>query len=132
MAAAPRPALNGPLHVIGHILLVAAGWLVFAGFWRQVLLQGPHDLSNIGWLLAGTLVLLPVTTLYWVLHNRGIYARKGPRRQVQAIDPAYTHDWLGRPVQAPFTELRNAAHIEIDSTSGTKRFLSTERAACAA
>jgi hypothetical protein len=118
----PRPALNGPLHLATHVLLVLIGWLTFAVFWWQVLSDGPHDLSNIIWLLAGTLVLLPVSTLYWVLHNRSIYARKGPRRRVQQAETAYVRDWAGRPVQAEFDRLRYASHIEIDSASGAKRF----------
>jgi hypothetical protein len=132
MQTVQRPALTGPLHVIAHALLVAAGWLLFAGFWWLVLRQGPHDLSNIGWLFGGTLVLLPLTTLYWVLHNRRIYARKGPRRQVRPTESGYTRDWTGRPVQARFTELRKALRIEIDSASGSKCFVSldpTRRAA---
>lgn len=130
--AVPRPALNGPLHLVTHVLLVLVGWLTFAAFWWQVLSKGPHDLSNILWLLAGTLVLLPVSTLYWVLHNRGIYARKGPRRQVQQAEAAYARDWAGRPVQAEFDQLRRAAHIEIDSASGAKRFRAVDPVAQAA
>lgn len=118
-----RPALSGPLHVASHVFLVAFGWLLFGGFWWAVLQQETNSLSNIVWLLAGTLVLLPVITLYWVLHNRGIYDRKGPRRQVQVVESPYEQDWAGRPVHAEFERLKQAPLITIRSTPDAKHFL---------
>ena len=118
-----RPALSGPLHVAWHIILVVFGWLLFGGFWWAVLQQGPHSLSNIIWLLAIALVVLPIITLYWVMHNRGIHARKGPRRQVQVVESAYAQDWAGRPVHARFDQLRQARLITIHSTADEKYFL---------
>jgi len=118
-----RPALSGPLHVAWHIILVVFGWLLFGGFWWAVLQQGPHSLSNIIWLLAIALVVLPIVTLYWVMHNRGIHARKGPRRQVQVVESAYAQDWAGRPVHARFDQLRQARLITIHSTADEKYFL---------
>lgn len=119
-----RPALSGPLHVVWHITLVVFGWCLFGGFWWFVLLQKSHSLTNIIWLLSGALVLLPIITLYWVLHNREIYARKGPRRQVQVVEMAYTQDWAGRLVRAQFDQLRQASLITIHSTVDEKHFLS--------
>ena len=119
---AQRPALSGALHVVAHVLLVACGWLLFAGFWWLVMAQESHAVSNIIWLLASALVLLPIVTLYWVLHNRGIYARKGPRRQVQVFEKAYTHDWTGRAVHAMFDQLRQAPRIIIHSSQDEKHF----------
>ena len=118
-----RPALSGPLHVAWHVILVVFGWLLFGGFWWAVLQQGPHSLSNIIWLLAIALVVLPIITLYWVMHNRGIHARKGPRRQVQVVESAYAQDWAGRPVHARFDQLRQARLITIHSTADEKYFL---------
>lgn len=118
-----RPRLSGPLHVVRHVILVVAGWCTFGGFWWLVLLQEPYPLSDIIWLLVGTLVVLPAITLYWVMHNRGIYARKGPRRQVQVIETAYAQDWAGRPVRAEFGSIRQARIITISSTADEKRFL---------
>ena len=118
-----RPALSGPLHVVWHIILVAAGWCTFGGFWWLVLLQQSHPLSGIIWLLASALVLLPFTTLYWVVHNRRIYDRKGPRRQVQVIEVVYTQDWAGRPVRAEFDAIKQARLITIHSTTDEKHFL---------
>ena len=87
-----------------------------------MLQQPSHLLANIAWLLVSALVLLPVITLYWVLHNRGIYARKGPRRKVMAIETTYARDWLGRPVHAEFGQLRQASLITIHSTADEKFF----------
>lgn len=118
-----RPALSGPPHVIWHVIVVLFGWCLFGGFWWLVLLQESHPLSNIIWLLASSLILLPAITLYWVLHNRGIYARKGPRRQVQVVEMAYTQDWAGRSVHAQFDQLKQARLITIHSTADEKHFL---------
>jgi hypothetical protein len=117
-----RPALSGPLHVVWHIIVVVAGWCLFGGFWWIVLQQPSDLLTNIVWLLVSALVLLPVITLYWVLHNRGIYARKGPRRQVLVVETAYAKDWAGRPVRAEFGQLRQASLIAIHSTADEKFF----------
>ncbi len=118
-----RPALSGPLHVVWHLILVVFGWCLFGGFWWFVLLQESHALTNIIWLLSGALVLLPIITLYWVMHNRRIYARKGPRRQVKVVETEYAQDWVGRPVRAQFDQLRLARLITIDSTVDEKHFL---------
>lgn len=122
MQHSPRPVLSGPLHVAAHVAIVFVGWLLFAGFWWLVLQQGPHSLTPIVWLIGGTLVLVPVVTLYWVLHNRGIYARKGPRRQVQVVEAAYAADWAGRRVHADFASLQRASRIVIDSDAAGKHF----------
>lgn len=118
-----RPALSGPLHVLWHAILVVFGWCLFGGFWWIVLQQKSHAFSNIVWLLGGALVLLPVITLYWVLHNRGIYARKGPRQQVQVVEVSYEKDWAGRPVSANFDQLKQARLITIESSAEEKHFL---------
>ena len=123
MTNTQRPVLSGPLHVVWHVLLVVFGWGLFGGFWWVVLQQGPHSLSNIVWLIGGALVALPVVTLYWVMHNRGIYARKGPRQQVRIVETGYLQDWAARRVHADFTLLQRAAWISIDSTADEKHFL---------
>ena len=120
-----RPTLSGPMQVAWHVILVMFGWVLFGGFWWAVLQQESNSLSNIVWLLASALVVLPLVTLYWVLHNRGIYDRKGPRRQVQVVETAYAQDWAGRPVRADFDQLRRAQTITIHSTADEKHFLAS-------
>jgi hypothetical protein len=119
-----RPALSGRLHVFGHGILVVLGWAIFCGFWWVTLLRQPHFPDELGLLMAGALLLGPLVTLYWVLHNRGIYARKGPRRQVQTMTESYTHDWAGRPVRAQFQTLRQCSVIVVRSTQQDKLFQS--------
>ena len=121
-----RPALSGPLHVVWHIILVMLGWCIFGGLWWIVLQQTSHSLSSIIWLFSAALVLLPVITLLWVLHNRGIYAHKGPRRQVQVVETQYVQDWMGRTVRAEFDQLRQAGCITIISSNKEKCFLAQD------
>lgn len=123
-----RPALSGPLQVAWHVFLVVFGWLVFGAFWWIVLPQGLDAFASIAWLIAAALFLLPVITLYWVMHNRGIYDRKGPRRHVHLVATPYTHDWSGRPVRADFDALRRAQEITILGTAEEKHFLAARAA----
>ncbi len=117
-----RPALSGPLHVVWHIILVVLGWSLFGGLWWIVLQQTSNSLSSIIWLISSALILLPIITLFWVLHNRGIYARKGPRRHVQVVETRYEQDWMGRAIQANFDQLKQARSITILSNSEEKFF----------
>lgn len=118
-----RPALSGPLQVASHAFLVVFGWVLFGAFWWVVLPQSPDAFINIAWLIAAALFLLPVITLYWVMHNRGIYARKGPRQHVQLVATSYAHDWAGRPVRADFDALRQAQEITILCAAEEKHFM---------
>lgn len=117
-----RPALSGPLHVIWHIILVVLGWSLFCGLWWIVLQQTSNSLSSIIWLFSGALILLPIITLFWIRHNRGIYAHKGPRRHVQVVETRYEQDWMGRAIQANFDQLKQARSITILSNSEEKCF----------
>lgn len=121
--AGQRPALSGPLHVLGHILLVLIGWGIFSGFWWLTLVRQSYDTANLTLLVAGALIVAPLMTLYWVLHNRRIYARKGPRRQAQTIAECYDRDWSGRPVRARFDRLRQSRLVVIRSTAEEKHFM---------
>ena len=117
-----RPALSGPFHTLSHVLLVLLGWFIFGWFWWKVLFkQSPHP-ADITLLVLASLVIVPLITLYWVLHNRGIYSRKGPRQEVRSIVEIYDQDWAGRPVKARFEELRQSRLVIINSSSGEKHF----------
>ena len=67
--------------------------------------------------------MAPLVTLYWVQHNRGIHARKGPRRAVLAAAESYVQDWAGRPVKADFHSLRGSSVVVIRSSAEEKQFL---------
>lgn len=120
-----RPTLAGPLHALQHIVLVVIGWCIFCGFWWVILFRQTYDIGNLVLLVVGTVIAAPLVTLYWVMHNRGIYERKGPRRKPQSISEHYDHDWAGRLVIADFDHLRQSRLIFIRSTADEKRYLDT-------
>lgn len=118
-----RPALTGPLQSVWHAIIVTGGWILFAAFWWVVLPQSMQGFTGIVWILAGAILLLPLATLFWVMHNREIHFRKGPRRQVRLVAASYSHDWAGRPVRADFDTLRHAREIIILSSAAEKYFV---------
>lgn len=119
----PRPALSGPAHVFLHVLVVVIGWGIFGwGWWTVGFEQSPHP-AVIASLILVTLIVAPLVTLYWVLHNRGIYLRKGPRLGVRSATEIYKQDWAGRLVHAKFDELRHSQLVIINSTPEDKYFL---------
>lgn len=118
-----RPALSGPLHVLWHVLLVLFGWALFCGFWWVTLFRQPLFPVELTLLVAGSLLLAPLVTLYWVMHNRGIHARKGPRRQARSVSESYSHDWAGRVVRAHFDALRRCSVVIVSGSAEEKYFL---------
>lgn len=118
-----RPALSGPVHVFLHVLVVVIGWGIFGWSWWTVgFEQSPHP-AVFASLILVTLIVAPLVTLYWVLHNRGIYSRKGPRLGVSSATEIYKQDWAGRLVHANFEELRQSQLVIINSTPEDKYFL---------
>ena len=118
-----RPALSGPLHVIWHITLVVFGWCLFGGSWWLVLLQKSHDLSNIIWLLSGALVLLPIITLYWVMHNRGIYAARDHGSGYRSLRMRIPRTGLAARYVPTSIDCKQAGLISVHSTADEKHFL---------
>ncbi|MFZ5574359.1 MAG: hypothetical protein ACOY5S_04035 [Pseudomonadota bacterium] len=118
-----RPTLSRPLKTAWHVLLVASGWVVFGMFWWIVMPQDLNAFSSIARLIAVALFLLPAVTFYWVMHNRGIYDRKGPRRHVQRVTAPYPRDWAGRKVRADFEALRQVREITIIGTAEEKHYV---------
>lgn len=96
-----------------HVLAVLAGWAIFFWGWHEVLGR-PWDNRTLWWLIAGSLVVLPAFTIAWILHNRGIHRRKGPRLGVPHVNEAYAVDWNGRPVRADWVALGRAHLVVID------------------
>jgi hypothetical protein len=91
---------------------VLAGWWLFFWGWQRVFDRGA-DFSELRVLVFGALLLVPVLTLSWIAHNRGIYRRKGPRRAVQDARLHYERDFNGRTVQGDWAALAGAQRIEI-------------------
>ena len=89
---APRPRSWGRRGA--HALAIAVGWVLFFWGWQRVLGRSA-DFGELRLLMLGAAVVVPVVTVSWILHNRGIHRRKGPRRSV----PAATLDYRANPGQ---------------------------------
>lgn len=108
----PTPLRGWPQRLL-HLAALALGWGLFFWAWLEVL--GQHwEAEFLAWLITGSLVVLPVLTTAWVLHNVGIHRRKGPRKGTRRADETYQHDWNGREVSADFAALAHASVVVID------------------
>lgn len=93
-----------------HGLAIVAGWVLFFWGWHRVLAATP-DFSELRLLMIGAAIVVPVVTVSWILHNRGIHRRKGPRRSVPAATLAYGADFNGREIVADFRSLARAQRV---------------------
>ena len=108
----PTPLRGWPQRLL-HLAALVVGWALFFWGWYDVL--GQHwDTTALIWLIVGSLVLLPMMTIAWVLHNVGIHRRKGPRTGLRKVDETYRHDWNGREISADFAALARANVVVID------------------
>lgn len=100
-----------------HGLAIVAGWALFFWGWHRVL-AGHPDFESLRLLMLGAATVVPVVTVSWILHNRGIHRRKGPRRTVPVATLQYQVDFNGREVVADFRSLVDAqqVHIAIDGS----------------
>jgi hypothetical protein len=105
-----------------HALLILLGWLVFAGFWWHVLATQRIDPRDVFLLIAGSLLIVPAVTLSWVVHNRNIHRRKGPRTRVRQVEEAYAQDWAGSPIHADWAALKRARVVTIQVDGAGKHF----------
>ncbi len=104
-----------------HLVAVLAGWAIFILGWYKVLGR-PWETRSLWLLIIGSLLVLPTLTFVWILHNRSIYRRKGPRTGVAVADTAYTHDWNGREIEADWSGLAGAPLVVIDREGERKVF----------
>jgi hypothetical protein len=104
-----------------HLLLVVIGWVGFVWLWLLVGTR-PWDWQGLIWLIVGSILVLPVLTGAWVLHNRAIHRRKGERLSVARVDMSYVRDWHGCEVQADWDGLRRCAHVVVQVHDGCKRY----------
>lgn len=118
-----RPGLAGPAHVFFHVLVVVLGWGIFGWSWWTVVSNQPFHPTVLTTLIVLSIVIVPLVTLYWVVHNREIYIQKGPRQGRRSLPDTYPQDWTGRWVHAQFETLRHARRVIINSTSDDKYFL---------
>lgn len=106
-------ALRGWRQRVAHIVVLVAGWGLFAWGWRKVL-ASTWDTDALVLLIIGSLLLLPTLTIFWILHNKRIYRIKGPRSGVPSVDFTYAQDWNGRQVVGDWQQLAGADLIVID------------------
>ncbi|MBN8508113.1 MAG: hypothetical protein J0L57_05815 [Burkholderiales bacterium] len=122
---APPPAMRRPRSGWRrpvHALIVGGGWVGFGWMWWLVGAQ-PWDVRPLVWLIAGSIVVLPLATAAWVRHNRRIFRRKGERRSIADADLGYPRDWHGRTVSADWAALATARHVLVTVDGTTKRYL---------
>lgn len=86
----------------------------------------PWDSGSLVWLIVGTLIVAPLLTFAWVLHNRAIFRRKGERKAVAAADFSYRNDWHGRTVSADWTQLQRSRYITVDADGSHKVYRSQD------
>lgn len=113
--------LRGWTQRLVHLVAVLCGWALFIWGWHEVLGR-PWDIRPLWWLILGSLVLLPLLTGAWILHNVGIHRRKGARTGLRPVDESYRADWNGREVDADWTGLASARLVVIEIDGARKRF----------
>ena len=117
-----------PLRTLAHLLVVGAGWIGFVWMWALVARQ-PWESDRLVWLIVGSLVVAPLVTGAWVMHNRALYRRKGARRAVAPADKGYPRDWHGRRVLADWPALCASPVVTISlAEDGIKQYLGVARA----
>lgn len=104
-----------------HGLAIVAGWVLFLWGWHRVLVGQP-DFSDLRVLMLGAAIVVPVVTVSWILHNRGIHRRKGPRRHVPSATLDYRVDFHGLEVTADFGALVHARRVEIVVDAARKAY----------
>ncbi|MBI5720176.1 MAG: hypothetical protein HZC37_21080 [Burkholderiales bacterium] len=108
----PRGVGLGGWRRTAHVLAIVAGWVLFFWGWHRVLASTP-DFAALQLLMLGAATVVPVVTVSWILHNRGIHRRKGPRRHVPAATLEYRVDFNGREIVADFRALAQVRRVHI-------------------
>ena len=103
------------------MLAIVAGWSLFFWGWHRVLVRAP-DFAELRLLMLGAATVVPVVTVSWILHNRGIHRRKGPRRHVAAATLEYRVDFNGREIVADFRALAQARRVHIVVDGARKHY----------
>jgi hypothetical protein len=107
-----RERLDGWPHRIVHLLALLAGWALFFYWWHEVAVQD-WNRTQVALIIFVTLVVAPVLTIGWVMHNLSIFRRKGPRLGVPKVALEYPRDWNGREIVADWATLAESGRIEI-------------------
>lgn len=118
-----RESLPSLGHRIAHTLAIGGGWFIYFWLWWRVIYVYEQGLSSLMVLfLGGVLIVLPMITMVWIVHNVRIFKRKGLRRgHAMRMENHYASDWKGRHVIADWIDMKNAMSIEI-SVSGDNKY----------
>lgn len=114
-----------PLNKLLHLLVVVLGWVGFVWLWLLVAAR-PWESQRLMWLIVGSLVVVPLLTAAWVMHNSSIHRRKGERQAVADADLSYAHDWHGRAVQADWVTLQRS-RVVLVSVEGERKIFCGSR-----
>jgi hypothetical protein len=114
-----RDPLRSPHQKFFHLFVVVSGWALFVLAWVRVASDLP-DYAVLAEMVIGTLVVAPLVTLYWVLHNLAIARVKGPRTRAIEAEAHYVRDWNGRDVVADWEAVRTAGITVIGIVDGRK------------
>jgi hypothetical protein len=122
-----RTPLASRLQALAHVIAIIVGWCLFFWFWWRVAGQ-PWDSRDLRLLVIAAAVGFPLVTGAWILHNRGIYKRRGPRRAIPPGPMLYEADFNGRQVDSDWAALRAERQIEIALDGSVKRYRAAPRA----
>lgn len=111
-----NPSQAGAGRRVFHTLIALAGWVLFVYWWWLVFRRVDGDeIRSTLIFIALTLTAIVLLTVIWALHNARIFRARGPRRQVRAVTPDFSHDSIGRPVELPAVpeECLSAGIVEV-------------------
>lgn len=117
----PRRRLPG-LHVLVHVALLLLGWWGFCALWWQVF-RGHWETQALFTVVVGAAIAFPLVTVAWVVHNRRLYRRLGPRRAVPPAALNYARDFNGRDIVADWPALQAARDVQIRLEGNVKRYV---------
>lgn len=116
-----RERLDGWPRRLAHLLALLAGWALFFYWWYEVAVQD-WNRTQVALIIFVTLIVAPVITIGWVLHNLNIFRRKGPRLGTPKVALEYPRDWNGREIVADWDALGDVARIEVTVDGGRKLY----------
>ena len=131
-AVRPRPDVQTPPAVEArgvrrwlHVAVATGGWALFSYWWWIVLQRTSRaQVESSAVFLGVALVAVVATTGFWILHNRALFRRKGPRTQVLPEAPVPTEDALGQPLvyEGGPDAVRATGHVRIVVEDAGKRY----------
>lgn len=116
--------------MLRHLPWLIAGWLLFIWLWWLVARQ-PWQVLGLQRLVLWAAVLFPAVTLAWIVHNRNIYRRLGPRRGLRVVPVQHLADFNGRTIDADWSVLQQAQEVVIDIDGHRKVYSAVPAAATA-